>query len=99
MEILINFFGETSIKKNSFISNLKSLYDNWKIKRALLNIIWGLLNISALILVTNIMLAIHLEVLWLAFVIIYASVYWIFSSILIDQFIGDEIDNKMSQLI
>ena len=99
MEILINFFDETLIKKNCFILNLKSFYDNWKIKRALVNIIWGLINISALIIGTNIMIAIHLELLWLAFVIIYASVYWIVSSLLIDYLIGDEIDNGMYQLI
>ena len=99
MEILLNFFEETLIKKNSLTLNLKSFFDNWKIKRAVLNIFWGLINITALIVATNIMIAIHLELLWLAFVILYSAVYWILSSLLIDTLIGDEIDNKMSHLI
>jgi len=64
-----------------------------------LNIFWGLINITALIVATNIMIAIHLELLWLAFVIIYASVYWIVSSLLLDILIGDEIDNNVSKPI
>ena len=99
MEILLNFFEETLIKKNSFKSNLKPFYINWKIKRTVLNIFWGLINITALIVATNIMIAIHFELLWLAFVILYSAVYWILSSLLIDTLIGDEIDNKMSHLI
>ncbi len=99
MEILINFFGETLIKKNSFISNLKSFYGHWQFKRAVLNMLWSLINITSLIFVTNVMIAIHLELLWLAFVIIYASFYWIISSLLIERLIGDEIDNKKSELI
>ena len=99
MEILLNFFEEILIKKNSLTLNLKSFFDNWKIKRALLNILWGLMNITALIYVTNIMIAIHFELLWLAFVIIYASVYWIISSLLLDILIGDEIDNNVSKPI
>ena len=54
---------------------------------------------TALIVATNIMIAIHLELLWLAFVIIYASVYWIVSSLLLDILIGDEIDNNVSKPI
>ena len=99
MEILLNFFEEILIKKNSLTLNLKSFFDNWKIKRAVLNIFWGLINITALIVATNIMIANHLELLWLAFVIIYASVYWIVSSLLLDILIGDEIDNNVSKPI
>lgn len=99
MEILLNFFEETLIKKNSFKSNLKPFYINWKIKRTVLNIFWGLINMTALIVATNIMIANHLELLWLAFVIIYASVYWIVSSLLLDILIGDEIDNNVSKPI
>ena len=100
MEILLNFFEETLINKNHFItSNLRRFYDNWKMKRMALNIIWGLINITTLIFLTNIMIAIHLELLWLAFVILYSAVYWILSSLLIDTLIGDEIDNKMSHFI
>jgi aspartyl/asparaginyl beta-hydroxylase (cupin superfamily) len=99
MELLFNLYEETLIKKNSLTLNLKTIYDNWKIKRALLNILWGLMNITALIYVTNIMIAIHFELLWLAFVILYASIYWIVSSLLIDILIGDEIDHKMSKFI
>lgn len=94
MEILINFFDETLIKKNSLISILKPFYDNWKIKRAVLNSICFLINISVLIFATNIMMAFHLEWFWLFCIIIYASVYWILSSLLIDRLIGDEIDNN-----
>jgi len=100
MEILLNFFEETLINKNHFItSNLRRFYDNWKMKRIALNIIWGLINITTLIFLTNIMIAIHFELLWLSFLILYSAVYWILSSLLIDTLIGDEIDNKMSHLI
>lgn len=99
MEILLNFFEVTLIKKNSLTLNLKCFYNNWKIKRATLNILWGLFNITALLFITNIMIAIHFELIWLAFVILYASVYWVLSSILIDTLIGDEIDNKRSNFI
>ncbi len=92
MEILLSIFEKKIIKYHTVLANLKRFYETQKTKRILLNIIWGIINITALMFVTNIMIAFHLELIWSSFVLLYASVYWVVSSLLIDALIGDEID-------
>lgn len=90
MEMILNFFENQVFKKSSF-----DFYISWKLKRIILNIVWGLLNIFVFISVTNLMVQMGLEVLWLALLIVYASIYWIISTLIFDTIIGDEIDNKI----
>tara|TARA_R110000868_G_scaffold97875_3_gene269242 strand:+ start:1791 stop:2084 length:294 start_codon:yes stop_codon:yes gene_type:complete len=97
MELLLALFDKKTNKGTDFNSNFKNLFKPWFCKRTVLNIIWGLINLSFLIFSANIMIAINLELLWLAFVIIYSFFYWILSSKLMDVLIGDEIDNGISK--
>lgn len=90
MEMILNVFKNQVIKKSSF-----DFYISWKLKRVMLNILWGLLNIFVLIAGTNLMVQIELELLWLAVLIVYVSIYWIISTLIFDTIIGDEIDNKL----
>lgn len=90
MEMILNFLENQVFKKSSF-----DFYISWKLKRIILNIVWGLLNIFVFISVTNLMVQMGLEVLWLALLIVYASIYWIISTLIFDTIIGDEIDNKL----
>jgi hypothetical protein len=85
MEAILNLFQEHVIKN----SNL------WKIKRLLLHFFWGLFNITLLIIGTNYMVVYNLEFVWFTITIVYASIYWILSNLLIDSIIGDEIDNEI----
>jgi hypothetical protein len=93
MEMILSFFDEKIIKTQNI--KLKFLYriNTWKFKRLILNVLWGLLNISVLFYGTKLMFVLNLELLWLAFVLLYATCYWIILSILLDKLIGDEIDN------
>lgn len=88
--MILNFLENQVFKKSSF-----DFYISWKLKRIILNIVWGLLNIFVFISVTNLMVQMGLEVLWLALLIVYASIYWIISTLIFDTIIGDEIDNKL----
>lgn len=88
--MILNFLENQVFKKSSF-----DFYISWKLKRIILNIVWGLLNIFVFISVTNLMVQMGLEVLWLALLIVYASIYWIISTLIFDTIIGDEIDNKI----
>lgn len=91
--MILSFFDEKIIKNLNI--KLKFLFriNTWKSKRLILNIFWGLLNMSVLFYGTKQMFIMNLELLWLAFVFLYASCYWIILSILLDKLIGDEIDN------
>lgn len=92
MDLIINFLENQVVKKT-----LLNFYVSWKLKRLILNIIWGLLNVFILIAGTNLMMQMHLEMVWLAAVIVYISIYWIISSLLFDTLIGDEIDNVLKK--
>tara|TARA_R110000868_G_C10941162_1_gene767110 strand:+ start:2955 stop:3251 length:297 start_codon:yes stop_codon:yes gene_type:complete len=94
MEMLLTFFEETLIPTNKNIkSRFLSLIYSWKFKRMVLNIIWGLLNLSLLVYGTNLFIKLGYELPWVAGVLIYASCYWIVTTILFDAIIGDEIDH------
>jgi hypothetical protein len=80
---------------NLFQEHLKSNLNTWKVKRQLLHFIWGILNISFIIIGTNYMVVHNLEFVWFIVTMAYASIYWILSSLLIDGIIGDEIDHEI----
>lgn len=67
---------------------------NWYIKRTILNVIWGILNISVLIAITSLILGTGWEIIWLIFTLMYGSIYWILAAMLFDAIIGDEFEGN-----
>jgi len=65
---------------------------NWYIKRTILNVFWGLLNISILIFITSIIIGTGWEIIWFIFTLLYGSIYWLLATILFDAIIGNEFD-------
>ena len=66
---------------------------NWLLKRIVLHIIWGVINLAALIYFSTIITGTPWEFFFLAFGIIYCTAYWIIASKIFDKLIGDEIEN------
>ncbi|MDU8884576.1 hypothetical protein RXV94_00290 [Yeosuana sp. MJ-SS3] len=67
---------------------------NWRLKRILLNIIWGALNVTVLIVITSLIIGTGWEVFWLILILMYGLIYWISAAILFDAIIGDEFDKS-----
>ncbi|NCO62363.1 MAG: hypothetical protein GW839_02170 [Flavobacteriales bacterium] len=97
MEAILTLFENTLILKSPFKLSFRSSYSHYKLKRLLLNTIWGLINIFMIVFAIQNMIESHFEMLWIVPLIIYVLSYWIISSMLIDTLIGDEIDNQLSK--
>jgi hypothetical protein len=91
--MVLTYIEEKIIKNQPFKLKIQNGLNTWKFKRLVLNVLWGLLNVCVLFYITKIMIDLDLELIWLAFALLYASCYWIISNILLDKIIGDEIDN------
>jgi hypothetical protein len=75
----------------------KSLKVDWNFKRIILHIIWGAINILGLAYILTLFIDSDWGLIFLIFVLIYCSLYWLITTILIDLLIGDEIDNRLKQ--
>ncbi|MCF8274546.1 MAG: hypothetical protein K9I95_12010 [Flavobacteriaceae bacterium] len=91
--MVLTYIEEKIIKNYPIKLKLQNRLITWEIKRLTLTVLWGLLNVSGLFYITKLMIDLDLELIWLAFALLYASCYWIISNIILDKIIGDEIDN------
>ena len=66
---------------------------HWILKRIMLHIVWGALNILGVICFSNLITSASWEYFFLIVGVGYCLMYWIIASKIFDKLIGDEIDN------
>ncbi|WP_158846115.1 hypothetical protein [Algibacter sp. L1A34] len=62
-------------------------------KRIILHIVWGVLNIVGLICFSRLIANTRWEYLFISIGVLYCVLYWIIATKIFDKLIGDEIDN------
>lgn len=70
-----------------------STQSNWILKRVILHIVWGVLNIVGLIYFSRLIANTRWEYLFISIGVLYCVLYWIIATKIFDKLIGDEIDN------
>lgn len=93
MDMIFALFENNLTAKQAFKSKLQDILSSYQFKRTVLHILWAIFNLPLLVYGTNLMLNLDLVFVWIGIVIMYMPCYWILSSILFDNIIGDDIDN------
>lgn len=86
-----------SFKKTNSALKLKSKKIDWILKRIILHIIWGVLNIIGLVYISTLITGTDWELVFLIGGLLYCLSYWIITCIIFDKLIGDEFDNMARQ--
>ena len=92
-------YAHFSLKKIKTMNNriLANSYIklNWKFKRILLNILWGILNITVLVWISTLIVDTSWKYIWTITILMYCSAYWILATMLFDAILGNELDYEL----